>query len=209
MQTGSYAELRASQGPERGNSSQIYARGWSYQGSGLRPARERAGRLITPTMCVGKDGSGRWPLKLLLGAAYCDCEHKVTVWLSHGRRSLSTMINRELDGTRKTADIDEAQHLLLHGRKRTIHPHCTHRQSCPRKQHLPTCNHTRYMRWRSAGERHSSQRQRRDRNRQLDPKWRPEDPAPNPPLAHPGPTPGPIPGPAETQEKCIADSLCL
>jgi hypothetical protein len=139
-------------------------------------------------MCIGKDGSGRWPLKLLLGAAYCDCEHKVTVWLSHGRRSLSTMINRELDGTRKTADIDEAQHLLLHGRKRTIHPHCTHRQSCPRKQHLPTCNPTRYMRWRSAGERHSPQRQRRDRNRQLDPKWRPEDPAPDPP---PGPSQGP------------------
>jgi hypothetical protein len=37
------------------------------------------------------------------------------------------------------------------------------------------------------------------RNRQLDPKCAGEDPAPDPPRAHPGPsTPGPTPGPAGT-----------
>jgi hypothetical protein len=51
---------------------------------------------------------------------------------------------------------------------------------------------------------------RDERNRQLDPKWGREEPAPDPPRNHPAPTPGPTPGPAGNKKNgLIADSLSL
>jgi hypothetical protein len=44
------------------------------------------------------------------------------------------------------------------------------------------------------------------RNRQLDPKWGREEPAPDPPRTHPGPTPGPA---GNKKTVLTADSLSL